>query len=59
MVFLLLFILIDMCLVAHFEHREEKGFADVNRMIQEAKYHEAHPEQKRSVKYMTAGYYIK
>ncbi len=29
----------------------------VKRMIREARYHERHPEVKRSVKYMNAGYF--
>lgn len=59
MVFLIILFFISLCFVIHMEEKEEKGYADVNRMIQEVRYRELHPEMKRSVKYMTAGYYVK
>lgn len=57
MIFLILFLLADFCAVAHYEKKTALD-ANIDQMVKSARYHEMHPEIKRSVKYMKAGYML-
>lgn len=57
MLLLVVWIVAVMGFVAHKERPDRDENDAVKRMIREAEYHRRHPEVKRSVKYMNAGYY--
>lgn len=57
MLILVLWIVCVMGFLAHMENPKRDINREIKHMIREARYHEAHPETKRSVKYMNAGYY--
>ena len=59
MILLVLWIVCVLGFVAYMETPNKDTEREIKQMIREARYHEAHPEMKRSVKYMTAGYRIK
>ena len=56
MLLLVVWIITAMCFIAHKERPDRDENDIVKRMIREAEYHKRHPEAKRSVKYMNAGY---
>ena len=57
MLLLVVWIAAVMGFVAYKERPERDEDDTVKRLIKEADYHKRHPEVKRSVKYMNAGYY--
>ena len=57
MLLLVVWIALVMGFVAYKERPERDEDDTVKRLIKEADYHKRHPEVKRSVKYMNAGYY--
>ena len=57
MLLLVVWIAAVMGFVAYKERPERDEDDTVKRLIKDAKYHQRHPEVKRSVKYMNAGYY--
>ena len=57
MLLLILWTIAVMGFVAYKERPERDEDVNIKRMLKEAKYHERHPEVKRSVKYMNAGYF--
>ena len=56
MLLLVVWIALVMGFVAYKEKPDRDDNDNIKRMVKEAKYHERHPEVKRSVKYMNAGY---
>ena len=57
MLLLVVWIIAVMGFIAYKEKPDRDENDIVKRMIREAEYHKRHPEVKRSVKYMNAGYY--
>ena len=57
MLLLVIWIAAVMGFIAYKEKPDRDENDIVKRMIWEAEYHKRHPEVKRSVKYMNAGYY--
>ena len=57
MLLLVVWIAAVMTFVAYKEKPDRDEDDNIKRMIKKAKYHERHPEVKRSVKYMNAGYF--
>lgn len=57
MLLLIVWIVAVMTFVAYKERPTKDEDSNIKRMLKEAKYHERHPEVKRSVKYMNAGYF--
>ena len=57
MLLLVIWIVAVMGFIAYKEKPDRDENDIVKRMIREAEYHERHPEVKRSVKYMNAGYF--
>ena len=57
MILLILWIAVVMGLLAHLEKPDRDENIRVKQMIREARYHERHPEPKRSTRYMNAGYF--
>ena len=57
MLLLIVWIAAVMTFVAYKEKPDRDDNDNIKRMVKEAKYHERHPEVKRSVKYMNAGYF--
>ncbi len=58
MIWLILFLILDFVAVGIFENSKKKEYTlDTKALIRDAKYHEAHPEVKRSVRFMIAGYF--
>ena len=57
MLLLIVWIAAVMGFVAYKERPDRDEDDNIKRMLKEAEYHARHPEVKRSVKYMNAGYF--
>ena len=57
MLLLVVWISLVMGFITYKEKPDRDDNDNIKRMVKEAKYHERHPEVKRSVKYMNAGYF--
>ena len=57
MLLLVVWIALVMGFVAYKERPDRDENIRVKQMIQKARYHERHPEPKRSTRYMNAGYF--
>lgn len=57
MLILVLLVAVEFGVLAYLENPNRGTNYQIKQMIREARYHETHPETKRSVKYMNAGYF--